>query len=128
MMQPMPKAGKQRVLPHVLRDLKARVETGTLEYGQPLMTHDGRKGDLYEELLDAVLYKKKEDLEDRDNLASLLSVGDVLSALRALEKRAYEPGIWCLRNGHEQYHLEVGTGTICTKCLHDALIGGEDDL
>lgn len=47
-----------KVLDLVRKDLEDRAEVGNKKYGTYLMTHNGRKAlmDLYQELLDAVMY------------------------------------------------------------------------
>jgi len=63
--QPLPKEGKTAVFDEVLKDLEARKQKGISTYGQALMTQNGRNAllDLYEELLDAVVYLKQAMLE-----------------------------------------------------------------
>lgn len=50
-----------QVLPLVLADLKARIEKGEKQYGEPLTTHNGRPAlqDAYEEALDLSLYLRQ---------------------------------------------------------------------
>ncbi len=52
---------RTEVLPLVESDLKARVEKGCREYGEPLTTHNGRDAlwDAYEEALDLALYLRQ---------------------------------------------------------------------
>jgi hypothetical protein len=66
--QPMPTPGEQVVLHHVINDLNARAEMGLHKYNTLLMTNNGRDAlqDLFEELLDAVMYLKQFMLE-REN-------------------------------------------------------------
>jgi hypothetical protein len=56
---------REEVLAHVALDLRARVERGTREYGEPLTTFNGRNAlqDAYEEALDLCLYLKQALLE-----------------------------------------------------------------
>lgn len=63
--QPMPVAGKTAVFDEVMQDLEKRKQKGIETYGQALMTQNGRDAeqDLYEELLDAVVYLKQVMLE-----------------------------------------------------------------
>jgi hypothetical protein len=64
----MPAPGEQVVLHHVINDLNARAEMGLHKYNTLLMTNNGRDAllDLYQELLDAVMYLKQFMLE-REN-------------------------------------------------------------
>jgi hypothetical protein len=64
----MPTPGEQVVLHHVINDLNARAEMGLHKYNTLLMTNNGRDAlqDLFEELLDAVMYLKQFMLE-REN-------------------------------------------------------------
>lgn len=59
--QPPPQPGQTPVLPLVIADLEARGVMGEQKYGTPLMAENGRFAlmDLYQELLDAVLYAKQ---------------------------------------------------------------------
>ena len=63
--QPPPTLGHQRVLDVVLDDIQDRAEAGRKKYGCYLETHNGRDPlwDLYQELLDAVMYIRQELLE-----------------------------------------------------------------
>jgi hypothetical protein len=67
--EPPPKANLR---PHindlVVRDLESRKAMGMKKYGVPLQPFNGRnaKKDLYEELLDAVLYLRQE-MYEQDN-------------------------------------------------------------
>lgn len=63
--QPKPISGKTPVAEYVLKDIKARVKTGKLKYGTLLYTNNGRSAlwDLYQELLDAVMYCRQVILE-----------------------------------------------------------------
>lgn len=56
--QPAPLPGSELVLSRVIQDLKDRAESGRVKYGTYLYTFNGRKShvDLYQELLDAVMY------------------------------------------------------------------------
>ncbi len=58
---------RTQVLPLVEADLRARIEKGTREYGEPLTTHNGRDAlvDAYEEALDLALYLRQA-IEERD--------------------------------------------------------------
>ena len=57
----------------VVQDLRARDAKGTLEYGGPLLPHDGRDSlwDAYEEALDLAMYLRKAILERELTQASL---------------------------------------------------------
>lgn len=54
------------IFPEIIKDLEKRNKKGLQTYGKELTTNDGRDGlqDLYEELLDAVVYIKKVMMED----------------------------------------------------------------
>jgi hypothetical protein len=58
---------RKDVLPFVEADLLGRRKKGVEEYGEPLMTHNGRDAlwDAYEEALDLVMYLRQEILERR---------------------------------------------------------------
>ena len=66
--EPMPRDGKADVLPAVIVDLKQRSRVGTLKYGTPLQTHNGRNAlmDAYQEALDLVMYLKQCLMEQTD--------------------------------------------------------------
>lgn len=56
--QPMPMRGEAKILPLVVSDLIDRSEMGFKKYGTYLESDNGRDAlmDLYQELLDAVMY------------------------------------------------------------------------
>lgn len=60
-----------KVLPLVEADLRARVEKGTREYGEPLTTHNGRDAlqDAYEEALDMSMYLRQA-IAERDAIGT----------------------------------------------------------
>jgi len=55
----------------LLDDLKAREQVGIATYGVSLMTHNGRNclADLYDELLDALMYSAQYELETGESLS-----------------------------------------------------------
>lgn len=59
--QPKPKGTGVDVAQLVYKDIEARIRKGEIEYGERLTTLNGRSAlmDLYEELLDAVLYLRQ---------------------------------------------------------------------
>lgn len=59
--QAEPTPGKQQVIDFVLQDLKARSEMGTLKYGTPLMTFNGRDAlwGAYQEAPDLAMYLRQ---------------------------------------------------------------------
>lgn len=63
--QKEPTKGKTPVAEYVLADIEARVKLGKKRYGTLLHTNNGRSAlwDLYQELLDAVMYCRQEILE-----------------------------------------------------------------
>jgi len=64
--EPMPKEGGKAVIFEVIQDFISRAEMGKEKYGQLLKTNDGRNNmmDLYQELIDAVMYCKKQMMEE----------------------------------------------------------------
>ena len=66
--EPMPTKGKKLVLPYVVNDLMQRDQLGKEKYNTSLETHNGRSSlwDMYQELLDAVMYLRKHLLELED--------------------------------------------------------------
>lgn len=89
------------VLPHVIKDLKTRAETGLKEYGKPLHVNNGRDAlqDVYEELLDGACYIKQKMLEEKQKREAGFVAGtlDVLGNVRkwstekGLDKRENAP-------------------------------------
>lgn len=63
--QRKPGKGKTPVAEYVLADIEARVKLGKKRYGTLLYTNNGRSAlwDLYQELLDAVMYCRQVILE-----------------------------------------------------------------
>lgn len=63
--QPAPQPGQLTVADYVLADIQARVDAGLKKYGTKLMTNNGRSADwdLYQELIDAVMYQRQKLLE-----------------------------------------------------------------
>lgn len=63
--QKNPVKGNTPVAKYVLADIKARVRLGKKRYGTVLQTNNGRSAlwDLYQELLDAVMYCRQVILE-----------------------------------------------------------------
>lgn len=63
--QPSPVKGRGEVAEAVLQDIRARVAMGEEKYGTRLSTFNGREAvwDLYQELIDAVMYTKQYLLE-----------------------------------------------------------------
>jgi hypothetical protein len=63
-----PKPGKTSVTDLVLADINERREQGIKKYGTELKTQNGRKAlvDLYQELLDAVMYVRQQIEEERE--------------------------------------------------------------
>lgn len=64
--QPPPSAGQIDVAPVVIADIEERVAAGKRKYGTLLQTHNGRDAlwDLYQELIDAVMYVRQRLLEE----------------------------------------------------------------
>lgn len=67
--EPPPKGGDEIVGYEVINDIKERMDFGMLKYGTHLKTNNGRSAliDLYQELLDAVIYCKQELIERSQN-------------------------------------------------------------
>jgi hypothetical protein len=67
--QPMPKDGKEIVMPHLVKEFnqmaELRYKVGLERYGKPLQTFNGRDSgqDLVEELFDACIYAKQLRME-----------------------------------------------------------------
>jgi len=59
--QPKPKPGKDDVIDLVIEDFRARAEMCSKDYGTGLQTFNGRDAliDLYQELMDAVMYLRQ---------------------------------------------------------------------
>ena len=70
MAEPAPTATENSriVAVYVMADMMQRVQSGLDSYGVPLQTDNGRNAlqDLYEELLDAVMYVKQKLMEIED--------------------------------------------------------------
>jgi hypothetical protein len=65
--EPPPNGTGVEILPMVVADLQARAEHGLAKYGTPLRAFDGRTTmvDVYDEILDAAMYVRKELHEQR---------------------------------------------------------------
>jgi hypothetical protein len=63
--EPNPSSGQHDVADYVLRDIQERVAAGYQKYGTKLQTFNRRDPlwDLYQELIDAVMYIRQEILE-----------------------------------------------------------------
>ena len=63
--QPVPTKGKQIIVDIVLADIRERAEAGKLKYGTYLQANNGRDPlwDLYQELIDSVMYLRQLILE-----------------------------------------------------------------
>lgn len=98
--KPISGDGSALVLPHVLADLQARADWGLAKYQTYLRTHNGRDAmvDLYQELLDAVMYVKQVMLEREtvdDQLARLRSlVISILDNWRNMDPPKDQPVNW----------------------------------
>ena len=66
--EPAPTGTGKKVIDEVVMDLKARSCMGEKKYGTPLRTFNGRNAmiDLYQELLDCVMYAKQVLMEMED--------------------------------------------------------------
>jgi hypothetical protein len=66
--QPTPHGTGREIFPLVVADLEERRQYGIRTYGEGLTANNGRDAlqDLYQELLDAVVYIRQE-IEERDN-------------------------------------------------------------
>lgn len=67
--EPDPLPGKIAVAELVLKDIEERIADGEKKYGTKLQTHNGRNAlkDLYQELIDAVMYIRQE-IEERNDI------------------------------------------------------------
>lgn len=70
---PVRREGVRDVQSQVISDIVKRREVGVKRYGTPLQPHNGRDAlqDLYEELLDGVMYVKQYMLERDDHLGRI---------------------------------------------------------
>ena len=66
--EPAPTGTGKKVIDEVVLDLNARSDMGEKKYGTPLRTFNGRNAmmDLYQELLDSVMYAKQVLMEMED--------------------------------------------------------------
>lgn len=66
--EPSPTGTGKKVIDEVVMDIKARSCMGEKKYGTPLRTFNGRNAmmDLYQELLDSVMYAKQVLMEMED--------------------------------------------------------------
>lgn len=64
--EPMPTPSKDDVLPEVIKDLEARSIVGQKKYGTVLQANNNRYAlmDLYQELLDGIMYLKQHMMEN----------------------------------------------------------------
>lgn len=60
--------GSDQLSAAVRADLIERADAGVKKYGTPLMTHNGRDAlwDFYQEMLDAIMYARQEEMETPD--------------------------------------------------------------
>jgi hypothetical protein len=74
--EPNPSSGQHDVADYVLRDIQERVAAGYQKYGTKLQTFNRRDPlwDLYQELIDAVMYIRQEILE-REEIVELTYYG-----------------------------------------------------
>lgn len=89
--QPAPTGDGQPVLVEVIHDLVTRRAHGVQKYGVELKAGNGRKplADLYQELLDAVMYTKQELMERDGSLPnSKRELGVIASALNLYYSRS----------------------------------------
>lgn len=110
---------RKEVLPLVQADLCARVEKGTKEYGEPLMTNNGRDAlwDAYEEVLDLAMYLRQKIEEERDPEGAL-KVRAVLRRKSVEAVKAEDEGRGCKRcAGRGWYAHDTGNQTYkCADC------------
>lgn len=84
--QPKPSAGGQSVTEAVIQDFQTRRKYGIKKYGQELLTVDGRDTliEIYQELMDAVVYTKKALMERekaQSNACYVMANGECISPL-----------------------------------------------
>jgi hypothetical protein len=82
----------------ILVDLGARAEMGKAKYGTYLRTHNGRNAlnDLYQEILDGIMYAKQYDLEDHDTDIGIGlggKLGEALLEMALLVKQQLKPTV-----------------------------------
>ncbi len=73
--EPFPKRGNQLVAPALVDDILRRSRKGTIKYGSPLMTQNGRNAlvDAYQEAIDLAMYLKQALMElDAAQAASVI--------------------------------------------------------
>ena len=114
--QPPPTGNGKEVLPHVVRDLTARVEWGKEKYGTVLKTLNGRAAliDAYQEALDLVMYLKQELLEkEGDGMRKFINEWATEVHALAIEKGWYDgderevPELLCLIHSEISEALEA---------------------
>ena len=74
------KEGADPVTLAIMEDTRKRVEKGKRLYGEELHTHNNRNAtrDLYEELLDALLYARQVQLEAGEDIPNVSRIEDYL--------------------------------------------------
>jgi hypothetical protein len=84
--QDKPHGAGEAIVDIVIRDLKERKKFGTQKYGEPLKAFNGRNPlvDLYQELIDALVYVRQHLEEDRES-----EIGILQSMLRTAAENAY---------------------------------------
>jgi hypothetical protein len=100
--EPAPNGTGVEILPMVVADLQARAEHGLAKYGTPLRAFDGRTTmvDVYDEILDAAMYVRKELHEQRVPVSqeALDLVREALTQRRTgVEADEEEDRAWCAR-------------------------------
>jgi hypothetical protein len=89
-----PSEGKTSVTDLVLADIKERREQGIAKYGTELKTQNGRKAlvDLYQELLDAVMYVRQAIEERKERNEEIVSAQMKDATLEQMELFPKQPG------------------------------------
>lgn len=91
--QPPIPNGSRPIWDRVIEDMRERDRVGRERYGTPLQSHNGRDGlvDLYQELLDAVVYIRKE-IAEREDLRARIAMLE--SAIRSHRDQRGDDRCW----------------------------------
>ena len=101
--QPDPKGSGAPITDLVIADLLERKEFGTAKYGEPLRAFNGRDPliDLYQELIDAVMYVRQQIEEDKES-----EIGQLRKLIEVLAEHAWQDEVISTH----MYDLEIGEG------------------
>ncbi len=81
--QAVPKGRGLPVFLDVIKDITERVKVGVERYGEPLKPHNGREAlvDLYQELIDAVMYTRQRITEENEATDELVELRRLVESL-----------------------------------------------